>query len=185
MHTYVRLCNNIKFYLDDPHKNECVRVSDLVEPIAEICRFNNLLASFYSIAEHSYLVSLETDNPLLGLLHDLSEAVIGDLLSPVKGFCPDYKILENRVDTWIYNCFGLTYTDQEKDNLKYVDLRMLTTEQYAFNRSAEHEYTHPAYTYHSPKCWKPQYAARRFYDRLYYLTNGVFTPDTILQCEKK
>ena len=48
-------------------------------------RYGNQSLRHYSVAEHSWLVSkLCPDNPLQGLVHDAHEAIIGDLLGPIK-----------------------------------------------------------------------------------------------------
>ncbi len=63
-----------------------VRLDDIAHALAYLCRFAGHSALFYSVAEHSLLVSLLVPPPLAvhGLLHDASEAYTGDLIAPIK-----------------------------------------------------------------------------------------------------
>lgn len=176
---YVRLTNGSKFYLMNPSKTKGVRLVDLLVPIAEMSRYNFHLPMHYSVAEHCYYCSYRCSQPLYGLLHDLAEAIIGDLPSPIKVLCPDYKKVELRVEKWIYNVFGL---DPHKipGDLKTVDKRILTTEQLFFGRKADSIDTYPTYMDLKIGCWKSTYAVLKYFERLQELTNGKFTLDTIL-----
>ena len=64
-------------------------VLDLAEigfALARICRFNGRTDRHYSLAEHSMLVAenLPREIRLYGLLHDAHEALIGDVIAPVR-----------------------------------------------------------------------------------------------------
>jgi 5'-deoxynucleotidase YfbR-like HD superfamily hydrolase len=67
-----------------------------------------------SVATHSVVVcrvlrSYAGDGPaLVGLLHDGSEYLLRDLPSPVKRLLPDYRGLEKRLQSAIYDRFGVT-----------------------------------------------------------------------------
>lgn len=176
---YTRISNGVKFWLDDPNKTKGVRVVDLLMPIAEISRYNFHLASHYSVAEHCYHCSMRCSSPIHALLHDLSEAIIGDVPAPVKKFCPDYKVVEHRVETWVFNVFNVSPI--VPTDLKKVDLRMLTTEQMFFGRPAEAMELFPPYPDVRIGCWKPVYAALKYFERLQELTNGNYTLDTVLE----
>lgn len=182
MPNYVRIGNGNRFYLDNPFATRGVKVSDLLVPIAEISRYNFHLSSHYSVAEHCYLCSFRCSNPLYALLHDLSEAIIGDMPAPVKRFCPDYKKIETTIENWIYRVFGLD--GNVPADLKKVDMRMLTTEQMHFGRSAEAMEAYPPYLDVRISCWKPTYAALRYLDRLQELTDYKYTLDTVLECNE-
>ena len=49
------------------------------------------------------------DLKLAGLLHDASEAYIGDMPSPFKKLMPDYKKLEDNLMKVIAQKFGFEY----------------------------------------------------------------------------
>lgn len=73
------------FYPLDPRPDE-IHIEDIAAALSRICRFGGHCRAFYSVAQHSVLVS-EHSGPgdeLWGLLHDASEAYLGDLIRPLK-----------------------------------------------------------------------------------------------------
>lgn len=75
----------------DPQPSS-IYLGDIAHALSNQCRFNGHVRRFYSVAEHSVLVSrlIEHHFPhdvqlqLAGLMHDAAEAYIGDMISPVK-----------------------------------------------------------------------------------------------------
>jgi 5'-nucleotidase len=61
-------------------------IEDIAHSLSMQCRWTGHTAWFYSVAQHSVLVSEECDEDtaLWGLLHDASEAYLVDLARPVK-----------------------------------------------------------------------------------------------------
>src|SRR5690606_3649788 len=78
---------------------EDVRLEDIVHALSHLCRFVGHTDRFYSVAEHSVLVSHLCDDEaaVFGLLHDAAEAYVGDLASPVKRQVPGFAAMEERV----------------------------------------------------------------------------------------
>lgn len=183
-HDYVRLTSGVKFYLNNPSRTKGLRVVDLIVPIAEISRYNFHLSTHYSVAEHCYYCSQRCSNPLYALLHDLSEAIIGDLPAPVKVLCPDYKRVELKVEKWIFEVFGLDTMCPPHD-MKKVDKRVLATEQLHFGRTADSIETYPPYMDLRIGCWKPVYAVLRYFERLQELTQNKYSLDTVLEMPEK
>ena len=79
-----------RFYVLDP-RPEDVDLEDIGESLSKLCRFNGHTRNFYSVAEHSRLVSnvlyrwtRDSRLALLGLLHDAAEAYMGDVTRPLK-----------------------------------------------------------------------------------------------------
>src|SRR5581483_7110452 len=79
-----------------------------------ICRYNGHTSRFYSVAEHSILMAramAETGAGdflvLRGLLHDAAEAYICDVVRPLKRSMPDYCDAEKRIESVIWERFGL------------------------------------------------------------------------------
>jgi hypothetical protein len=119
------------FWPLDP-RPEDVCIEDIAHSLALQCRFMGHCSSFYSVAQHCYAVSEIVDPrfALHGLLHDATEAYVGDMPRPLKGQ-PEmaaYKAAERKIAEVIALAFGLTWTDEARAAVKLADLTMLSTE---------------------------------------------------------
>lgn len=90
---------------------DAIAIEDIAHALAYQCRFNGHTRVFYSIAEHCVSVSrlCAPEDALWGLLHDASEAYLGDLIAPVK-YLPGlwaYRDLEARVLQVVASAFNL------------------------------------------------------------------------------
>lgn len=95
-------------------REEDVTFSDIVTGLANACRFAGQCGLFYSVAEHSVLVSKavewrtgDTELAKSALLHDAQEAYMGDLPTPLKNLCPGFKIIEQKFERAIEKRFNL------------------------------------------------------------------------------
>ena len=62
-------------------------IEEIAHHLSMICRFNGGCTRYYSVAEHSVHISRLTDDLMLqrwALLHDVSEAFLGDMVTPFK-----------------------------------------------------------------------------------------------------
>jgi uncharacterized protein len=109
-------------------------VLDIAHALAHICRFTGHTRVFYSVAQHSVLVSriVPPQHAMSGLMHDAAEAFVGDVSSPLKQLLPEYKRIERRVEDTILAHFGLPSTLHDSrlhESVKRADLVALRTEQ--------------------------------------------------------
>jgi len=92
----------------DPHPED-FDILDVARGLSHCCRFAGQLDRFYSVAQHSCLVTRLVPQPfrLAALLHDASEAYLGDLTSGVKHhrLLDGYCTVERRVQSAIHARF--------------------------------------------------------------------------------
>ncbi|MDO4254358.1 MAG: hypothetical protein Q4C81_04310 [Kocuria sp.] len=87
-----------RFYPLDS-RPEDVDVVDVAHALSMQCRYNGHVRLFMSVAEHCVLVSrlVPSEHALWGLLHDATEAYVGDMVRPLKLHMPEYRAVEDRV----------------------------------------------------------------------------------------
>jgi hypothetical protein len=114
-----------------------VRIEDIAHALANKCRFTGHTTRFYSVAEHSVLVSsiLPPELQLVGLLHDAGEAYLPDIASPIKRFVSvngePFSALEARVLRAVFKGLKLNVLGcelAESEEVKRADLAVLTAE---------------------------------------------------------
>ncbi len=111
----------------DPRSSD-FDIDDIAHGLAHVCRYAGQCTDFYSVAEHSLLVSDTCrEDPYAALMHDAAEALIGDVTRPLKQLLPDYKRLEREVEAAVFERFGVAI--RTPNAVKAADLRVLAAEQ--------------------------------------------------------
>ena len=90
-------------------------IEDIAHALGMVCRYNGHSRHFYSVAEHSVIVSLlmkelKLGDPTEGLLHDVAEAYIPDMVSGWKNECAGWRAFEARVEGPMRDHFALPPT---------------------------------------------------------------------------
>ncbi len=108
---------------------EMISLEDIARGLSNICRFGGQRKQFYSVAHHSMLVAVLAPNELrlYALLHDASEAYLGDVVKPLKHILGNsYAILELKSMAAIANNFKLNLSGFDK--IKEYDMQALLLE---------------------------------------------------------
>lgn len=121
------------FYPQNPTMDS-ICIEDIAHALSQLCRFTGHTSVPYNVAQHCILVSYlcDPENALYGLIHDSSEAYLGDQSSPIKKLpeLAGYRELEKRVQDAICRRFGLS--EIEPKDVKRADLMMLSIESNTF-----------------------------------------------------
>ena len=125
-------------WLFEPGRND-YDIVDIAHALANLCRFNGHCRRFYSVAQHSVILShaVAPGHALWGLLHDAAEAYLGDVTQPFKehldvavpnafGYRRPFHVVERWHERRITAAFGLD--GREPEQVKEADLRLLATE---------------------------------------------------------
>jgi len=126
---WIQTFSGVKFWSLDPDIED-VRIFDIAHALSNMCRYNGHCKKFYSVAEHSIIVSkfVLEEFALAGLLHDAAEAYLSDVPRPVKKYLNGYKGYESRLMSVIYRAFGIKKTMEMRNHVKCIDERLLRTE---------------------------------------------------------
>ena len=110
MNRYFQTYNGRHVHPLSPSQDE-IDIGDVAHSLSQQCRFLGHTDTLYTVAQHCVLVSemVPPTDALWGLLHDASEAYLGDLPAPVKRDpqMEFYRIAEDRLLICIAQKFGL------------------------------------------------------------------------------
>lgn len=172
-------CNGSYFYFSEP-EDSAIDIKTIAHALANICRFTGHTQFFYSVAQHSVMVSrlVPPQHALAGLLHDATEAYLGDVAAPLKALLPDYRAIEARVQAAVMRTFGLP--EHLPPEVKDADTLALAIEQDALMPAHADvwpcEY-HPGYArgvmVHHVLPQQPILARKLFLMRYMELTGGM------------
>lgn len=157
------------FWPLDP-RPEDFNIMDIAHGLSNICRFGGHSRVFYSVAQHSVFVSHLAPG-MEALLHDATEAYLGDMVRPLKGSMPEYQNLEHKVWAAIATAFGLPLVLPKEvknaDNLALVTERrdIMSPCSMRWSECLERITPHPALI----EAWTPARAEVEFLNRYFDL----------------
>jgi hypothetical protein len=105
---YIGTFGGRKVYPQHPTPDQ-IDIFDIAQGLSNSCRWGGQIRYFYSIAQHSVFVSsiCHPENKLCALLHDASEAYLGDMVKPLK-YLPEMepfrkfeKMLSGAIATYV------------------------------------------------------------------------------------
>lgn len=111
---WMQTASGLQFWPLDPRVEEIV-IDDIAHALGMACRYAGHCLQFYSVAEHSVLMTrwlrdngYTNDEQLTALLHDAPEAYLVDVPRPVKPFLTEYKTIEGRLWLMVAARFGVS-----------------------------------------------------------------------------
>lgn len=134
-------------YIDlvDPKPDQFV-FDDIAAGLSKICRFGAQIPKWYTVAEHSWWCykfgltdGLSSDLLKALLMHDATEAFLGDVVKPLKLLMPEY----NKIEDNMAKCIGEKYNVDFESNHKLIkkyDNAMLIAERDAIFLEDGHEW---------------------------------------------
>lgn len=154
-----------QFWPVDPRPEE-IEIEDIAHSLSMLCRYNGHCEHFYSVAEHSVLVSnvVPAEDAFVALLHDATEAFVSDVPRPLKPFLPGYDKIEHRV--WEAICERFNLPIELPESVKRADNEVLMAEMHQIMKGPPKPWNVDA----DPApvvigCYRPQYAKKMFLDR--------------------
>lgn len=105
-----------------------IKPVDIAHALSRLCRFNGHTRAHYSVAQHSLIVAslVPAEYQLVALLHDATEAYIGDMTRPLKAVMPEYQYVEHQI--WLAVCDRFDIQPDLPACVKQADMVALATE---------------------------------------------------------
>ncbi len=130
---------------------EDICIEDIAHALANTCRWGGHTFHFYSVAQHccemaeqAKLRGHTASQCLSVLMHDASEAYIGDIPKPIKRLLPEYRTLEEAVVAAIDAHFGLDVSPEACQIAHTLDAQQLQIEWQRLMLSESYCDMHPA-----------------------------------------
>lgn len=169
---WILTISGVRFDLLQPTP-DMVRIADIAHALSHVCRFAGHTRGLYTVAQHSLIVAANVPpaEALTALLHDATEAYVGDMTAPLKRHMPDYQAVEARLWQVIRERFDL---GEITPAIKEADIRALYTERRDLLIPSPHAWpgdeTRPAPFEERITPWAPPAAKRAFMQRFGFLT---------------
>lgn len=169
---WIQTATGGQFWPMDPQPDE-IDINDIAHALAMLCRFGGHCLRFYSVAEHSVLLShaVPPEHALWALLHDATEGYLVDMPRPIKAFLPGYKEAEAGIERAVVAHFGLSLPMPAA--VKDADRRILTDEAEQNMARCPVEWSTAAVPLGvTLQFWSPEYAKAEFLARYHGLTGS-------------
>jgi len=179
MHSWMQTYTGKAFYPMDADVRD-VDPLDIAHALGLLCRYGGHVRRFYSVAEHCVLMSRAVPEEYApwALLHDATEAYMGDMIRPLKDFMPEYRLAEDRLMKVICDRFGVIVHDMPP-LVRQADARIILDEREALMSAPPASWT--SVDHLEPlgvqiQGWSPGHAERQYMRRLRELFPNYVPP---------
>lgn len=126
--TWIQTFTGRQFWPLNP-RAEDVCIEDIAHALSMKCRYTGHCRQFYSVAQHSVIMTELSLSPHWALMHDAAEAYMPDVARPVKRLIPQLKDVEDGLLKVIAEAFSLEWPIPKyvEDDVKSLDLILLST----------------------------------------------------------
>ena len=134
---WIQTYTNKRFHILEPQQED-ICIEDIAHALSLQCRFTGHTKFHYSVAQHAYYASIivPPEFAFEALMHDASEAYIGDMSRPLKHFTTagaEYLKVEANIEAAIACKFGLplvmSAAVKKADNMMlYAEKKVLMAE---------------------------------------------------------
>jgi len=156
-------------------------IEAIAHSLSRICRYGGHVSQYLSVAQHSVAIAklCSPENVLEALLHDASEAYVGDIPAPMKWQNPHMQAFEEKIQERIFEHYCLKWPIP--DEVEYFDKAITYTEMTTFfdylspmveatvkQKQGDKLFSVPEYG----KSWMPQEAKQNFIEAWYNEIHG-------------
>lgn len=150
---------------------ETIEIRSIAAALSKTCRFGGHCPRFYTVAEHCvHAVGLAMQDRITKdalraiLLHDATEAYVGDVVKPLKAMLPEYQVIESNIEQAVSARFGIDF-GHYSHLIKRYDRLMLKAEKIQMWPEDREEWFGFAGLEHRPvvfQYWSPPFAEEEF-----------------------
>lgn len=165
----------------DPKSHE-IDPRDIARGLAFQCRYFGQCSHFFSIAQHLVMCAemaeedgADLDTTRVVLMHDATEAYVGDMIRPLKSVLPDYRNIERGFWRAIALRFGLPL--EMPAIVKEIDNRMMAIEKTALCPNAGVWPGVPEVQVLAFAAWDPNYSLAKFGEKF----SELFPDDAVFR----
>ena len=167
--------SGVEFDLHEP-RVDMIQLEDITTGLGNYCRYGGQIERFYSVAQHSILVAMLAPEQYRreALLHDASEAYVGDVIKPLKNLLgKSYAIYEAVIMELVCQRFNLNQDNLDK--VKSWDIMALELEHSALRLKKPQSIRAwnelwAEYSYDG-RCWMPRMSSDRL--NQWFLENNI------------
>ncbi len=107
-----------------------IHLLDIAHHLSQNNRYNGACPYPYSVAQHSLLVAatMPEDFKLEGLMHDAAEALLGDVVRPLKNLLGDYRQVEEKFQGLVEDRYSLAKGSLSSEPVIMADRMVMARE---------------------------------------------------------